>query len=250
MSNPPDNDEPFLSRWSRRKRSVARGETAPADGSTATELAGAREGAVTSGEHSRVGGGGDAGGEEELDLSTLPKVEELDEHSDITAFLDKRVPMALRNAALGRMWTLDPTIRDFIEVAENQWNWNIPGGTPFYEPLEGGAEMAEEILSGMGSAVKAVAEAVLPGDGASTLVDGGRVAGAAANAAVPIEGDPVSDVAAHSDPATIAVQSDAPMPVSIRHSQSEPVDVAMRQSEGSGVADDAPRRRHGGALPG
>ena len=49
----------------------------------------------------------------------------------------------------GRMWTLDPTIRDFIEVAENQWNWNVPGGAPFYE----------EILTTPGEAMQAVAQA-------------------------------------------------------------------------------------------
>ena len=249
MSNPPDNDEPFLSRWSRRKRAVERGDAAPADGVADAASADARDGAVQTGERSGAKGGA-GGGEQELDLSTLPKVDDLDQHSDIKAFLDARVPAALRNAALGRMWTLDPTIRDFIEVAENQWNWNVPGGAPFYEPLEGGAEMAEEILSGMGSAVKAVAEADLPGDGASTLVDGEGTARAAASVVDRSEERPVADVAVHEKPATIAVRHDTSMPVSVRHSQGQPTDVAMQQIQTAGVADEAPRRRHGGALPG
>ena len=143
MNDPKDKGEPFLSRWARRKQDAARGriddavrESIPAgDQPEAADAAPARE----------------AEKEPELDLSKLPKAEELTAESDITAFLDKRVPAMLRNAALGRMWTLDPTIRDFIEVAENQWNWNIPGGAPFYEPIESVVESVGEIVAQVGN---------------------------------------------------------------------------------------------------
>ncbi len=143
MNDPKDKGEPFLSRWARRKQDVARGridEVAPES--------------VVAGDEPEAAGAAstrDAEKEPELDLSTLPKAEELTAESDITAFLDKRVPAMLRNAALGRMWTLDPTIRDFIEVAENQWNWNIPGGAPFYEPIESVVESAGEIVAQAGN---------------------------------------------------------------------------------------------------
>lgn len=100
MSNDPSN-EPFFSRWSRQKRSDVSPTSPP-------EIVPAED--------------------PPLDLSKLPKVDELTADSDIAAFMQKGVPEALKQLALRRMWSLDPAIRDFVEVAENQWDFNAQGG--------------------------------------------------------------------------------------------------------------------------
>jgi len=45
------------------------------------------------------------------------------------------VPEAWRAAALRRVWVMDPAIRDFVGPADYAWDWNKPGGVPFYGPL-------------------------------------------------------------------------------------------------------------------
>jgi Protein of unknown function (DUF3306) len=114
MSNDRDN-EPFLSRWSRQKQQQVQKAKTPPVAAKSDEA------------------------EPELDLSKLTKVEDLTAESDITQFLQKGVPDALQKLALRKMWSLDPAIRDFVEVAENQWDFNVPGGIHglFEEVAEG-----------------------------------------------------------------------------------------------------------------
>jgi Protein of unknown function (DUF3306) len=66
----------------------------------------------------------------------LPPVEELTAESDFGAFLRQGVPERLRNAALRRMWALDPAIRDHVgDARDYAWDWNVPGGVPGGGPL-------------------------------------------------------------------------------------------------------------------
>jgi hypothetical protein len=60
----------------------------------------------------------------------LPRVEELTPESDLSSFLREGVPEALKKAALRRMWSLDPAIRDFVGPAEYAWDFNNPGAIP------------------------------------------------------------------------------------------------------------------------
>ena len=48
-----------------------------------------------------------------VDLATLPPIASIDARTDITVFLQSGVPETLRLAALRRVWTVDPAIRDF-----------------------------------------------------------------------------------------------------------------------------------------
>ncbi len=113
------DEEGFLARWSRRKREAREGgEPAEAEAAPSPPPA---EQAVAPLE-----------AEEPVDLSALPKLEDLTPTSDITAFLRKGVPLGLRNAALRRMWSLDPAIRDYIGPVDYGWDWNTPGGVPDY----------------------------------------------------------------------------------------------------------------------
>src|SRR4051812_4455753 len=117
----------FLSRWSRRKLELRQGQTEPVDvpdagvGDVAAESPAAAEAE-------------DALTPEEI--AALPKVEELTPETDIRVFLKKGVPELLRNAALRRMWSLDPAIRDYVsEAREYAYDWNVPGGVPGNGPL-------------------------------------------------------------------------------------------------------------------
>lgn len=108
-----DEDRPFLARWSQRKREVAK-ET------EAQQVVPSSEASVPA-----------APEEEDFDLSLLPKLDELTPASDLTLFFKKGVPEVLRNAALRKMWTLDPAVRDYrSEALDYAYDWNAPGGVP------------------------------------------------------------------------------------------------------------------------
>src|SRR5690606_1128964 len=66
----------------------------------------------------------------------LPRVEDLTAASDLSAFLRKGVPMALKSAAMRKMWSLDPNIRDHVGLSEYAWDFNQPGSMAGFGPLD------------------------------------------------------------------------------------------------------------------
>src|SRR3984885_12516802 len=70
-----------------------------------------------------------------FDPASLPSIESIVGDTDIIAFLRKGVPADLTQAALRKAWTSDPAIRDFIGIAENQWDFNDPNAIPGFGPL-------------------------------------------------------------------------------------------------------------------
>ena len=118
--------ESVLSRWSRRKRQAKRGEPDLESANSPPTEAGAG--------NSPVATEPDIGAEE---LARLPRIEDLTAHSDLMQFLRKGVPVALRNAALRRVWALDPKIRDYVgEARDYAYDWNAPAGVPGSGPLD------------------------------------------------------------------------------------------------------------------
>jgi hypothetical protein len=71
-----------------------------------------------------------------FDPTTLPPIEAISASSDIRAFLAPGVPDKIKRAALRRAWVMDPAIRDFVGVAENQWDFNKPDSIPGFGSLE------------------------------------------------------------------------------------------------------------------
>ena len=68
---------------------------------------------------------------DEAELARLPSLESFTLKTDLAPFLRKGVPHALRNAAMRKMWMLDPAIRDHKDLAvDYAWDWNTPGGVP------------------------------------------------------------------------------------------------------------------------
>lgn len=54
---------------------------------------------------------------------------------DIGRFLQPDVPADVARAALRRAWIDDPTIRDFIGIADNQWDFTKNNGVPGFGTL-------------------------------------------------------------------------------------------------------------------
>ncbi|MDX2266037.1 MAG: DUF3306 domain-containing protein [Hyphomicrobiales bacterium] len=72
----------------------------------------------------------------ELPPPDLPVLDMIGAATDLTPWLQKAVPAAVRQAALARAWTADPAINGFVGLAENAWDWNTPGGAPGFGPLD------------------------------------------------------------------------------------------------------------------
>jgi Protein of unknown function (DUF3306). len=72
----------------------------------------------------------------DFDVSSLPPIEAIGADTDISAFLRKGVPSALRHAALRRVWSADPAIRDFVGPNENFWDAAGPDGIPGFGDLD------------------------------------------------------------------------------------------------------------------
>ena len=122
--------ENFVSRWARLKRERdAPRSTEPADNGPPVDAA-ASAGTEAS-EHRR----NDETVEQPFDPSTLPSIEAITGNTDIRGFLQSRVPAELTRAALRQAWASDPAIRDFIGIAENQWDFNDPNAIPGFGPL-------------------------------------------------------------------------------------------------------------------
>jgi hypothetical protein len=134
MSEP----EGFLSRWARLKREAEETpETAPQDAPDNESHEGASQGAPCA--------ASDADAEAPLretatekpaiDLSALPSIESITATTDIRAFLAPGVPAELTRAALRRAWVVDPKIRDFVGIADYQWDFTDPNAMPGFGPL-------------------------------------------------------------------------------------------------------------------
>jgi hypothetical protein len=139
-------EEDFLKRWSRRKRSAAEGTKAVPEPAPvlAETLPNSAEQAIASAEPA-------------FDPATLPPIDSITAVSDISAFLQKGVPAELTRAALRRVWTADPAIRDFIGLAENAWDFTDPNAMPGFGPLESSDEvrrMIADLVDRIGQAAK------------------------------------------------------------------------------------------------
>jgi hypothetical protein len=137
--------ENFLSRWARLKREAAETpEAAPPD---AVEKAAKDLGADTPAAEAPASLAPETG----FDLATLPPIESITATTDIRAFLAPGVPPELTRAALRRAWVADPTIRDFVGIAENQWDFNDPNAIPGFGslgPLDDIRRLVAQVIGG------------------------------------------------------------------------------------------------------
>lgn len=147
MSDP----ESFAARWSRLKRAEAKEqqEAAPAAPSLEAEPA-----VDTTTDARAEADRAPVLSEAPFDPESLPPIDSITAGSDIKAFLQAGVPKDLTRAALRRAWTADPAIRDFIGLAENQWDFTDPTAMPGFGPLEATDDVRQLVDQAMGRLIE------------------------------------------------------------------------------------------------
>src|SRR6476659_5898984 len=121
-----------MSRWSRMKQQSA-ARAAPDDLSSESKPIGAE--AVDLSTATAATPATDSLASPTFDPASLPLLQSITAGTDIRSFLGSNVPVELTKAALRRAWATDPAIRDFIGIAENQWDFNDPAAMPGFGPL-------------------------------------------------------------------------------------------------------------------
>jgi hypothetical protein len=71
-----------------------------------------------------------------FDPLSVPPTETITADTDIRGFLAAGVPPELARAALRRAWAADPAIRDFVGLADYDWDFNTPGSMAGFGSLE------------------------------------------------------------------------------------------------------------------
>ena len=127
--NRQDEQEGFLTRWSRRKTLSRQGEELPepvddADGERLQASPAAREPAITPEDSSSAPAAEEAGLPEET-APELPPLESLDEDSDYSAFLGDGVPADVKQQALRKLFHSPKfNIRDGLD--DYDWDFSNP----------------------------------------------------------------------------------------------------------------------------
>lgn len=212
----------FLERWSRKKRAAEEDVGEEPDADEPVEALADLE--VSESEEDLP--------DEEV-LNALPSLDQITLDTNIMPFLQRGVPRAMKNAALRKMWLLDPRIRDHKDLAvDYAWDWNTPGGVP-----------------GSGGEVSA--------ESAAKLVRSLFVAPATkepeAEAALPEKHQPESTGPEH-PVETVSVPVDSVLkPARREESLADREELAITRADvadgGQENAVPAARRRHGGAMP-
>lgn len=227
-----DNEKSFLSRWSRRKQDAKQ-----------SEVGGTAEGSVEDAEVSPAPVvEGDA--DEQFDLSSLPKLEEITETTDITGFLREGVPESLRNAALRKSWALDPAVRNYVNPAlDYAYDWNTPGGVPGNSEIAAGTDVAKmvlQIIGGESSSTPRAPDALPHSDAAAAASDDSGIdAPQNSEADLPLQQVRLSDVST----TTTSVATDFKQTEQARIVSGQAVD------ENKSSASQHQVRRHGSAKP-
>src|SRR5262247_3385630 len=130
--------EDFLKRWSQRKRDAAEAEQArrPApENAAGDERSSEPVEAIKPAEPPNP----------PLDLKDLPPIESITAATDIRPFLQPGVPVDIARAALRRAWSADPRIRDFVGLADYDWDYHAVGGAAGFGPLEMTDELRQAV---------------------------------------------------------------------------------------------------------
>jgi len=246
-----NDPEDFLTRWSRRKRDAADADMdrAPqaspdtAEPSGATSSAGATQDAPSAAAQDAESATGADGALP--DFAHLPSIEEITAETDIRGFLAPGVPAELRRAALRRAWSADPAIRDFVGLAENDFDFNNPDSIPGFGKLEMTPALRREVARIVGDLIS---DEDAPRDEPAAALD----TQATETAAEIAEAEPPNPaISVVIGPATAARQDlSGPDKLRFRPYQG---DIAAQQDGGEAERPEnlplPAKRSHGGALP-
>jgi hypothetical protein len=155
MSEP----ENFIARWSRRKREAAEDEATKSSAApdATAESAHPSEDRREESDAPRARSGASEPPEFAPDLAKLPPIETITAETDIRAFLAPGVPPELTRAALRRVWAADPKIRDFVGLADYDWDFNAPGAMTGFGSLEMTDELRQQIARMVGRSLATAA---------------------------------------------------------------------------------------------
>ena len=225
------SEEDFLKRWSRRKREVAKAEQVdmtPAAVPPVKDAAGAQS------------------TEPEFDVSTLPPINSITAVSDVKAFLQAGVPLDLTRAALRRVWTADPAIRDFVGLAENAWDFTDPNAMPGFGPLEN----TDEVRRMIADVVRQIGETAQPDAPAQAPKHAEIVENS--NDSIVTGSIKEVDGGSHKAAATDQPQEDHAQILGsevMTHNDREIIALQQTPTEAQEKPKQLSRRGHGGALP-
>ena len=130
-----DPEDPFLARWSRRKRSPRRDRPAPdaepegrdSDAVTAAPAEDTPPADVAQGGAAEPGAAEPGVAEPEVAAEELPDIDSLDKTSDFSVFLKEGVPEAIRRKALRRLWRLDPVLANLDGLNDYDEDFSVLG---------------------------------------------------------------------------------------------------------------------------
>ena len=197
-----------------------------------------------------------------FDLASLPTLDELTGTSDMSAFLQKGVPEALRNAALRKAWVLDPSIRDHIEPIECGWDFNDPNSMTGFGALDANVDPAAMLKQIMGQPEPAEPESAepMPGETVSgePLADGAPSRGTLADADAAPDASPAvsGEERENADADSVDPEEKGLFAVEVPQTAAGilPLNHAALQYDGIDKVEEFPliagKRRHGGAVPG
>jgi hypothetical protein len=146
--------ENFAARWSRLKQQATKSKPAP-HADVSSDDRGVEGKAAENTKDVPASDGPKEAKVPPFDPATLPPIESIAAGTDIRAFLQSGVPVELTKAALRRAWSADPAIRDFIEMAENQWDFTNPASIPGFGPLLPGDNAGQLVAQAMGKLAEA-----------------------------------------------------------------------------------------------
>jgi hypothetical protein len=89
-----------------------------------------------------------------FDLASLPPLHSIVADTDMQQFMHEAVPEEVTRAALRSAWTADPAVRDFVGIAENQWDFNDHTSMPGFGPIEAADYLATQALQSLTDAVQ------------------------------------------------------------------------------------------------
>ena len=258
MSNPDEPRDGFLTRWSRRKREGVGGVAEDVRAQDATPHASSTDAVLSSGEALPLSEG-DV--EEPFDLTSLPSLDDLTGESNLAVFMQKGVPDALKNAALRKVWSADPFIRDHIGPADYAWDFNNPASIPGFGEIglvdTDVAAMLRDIV-GVPDPVKEAPIAVAPeGEIADVQADIGAHAGLSEAKDQHLSSYPDGTISDTGEAEANAVAGNSALVFPLDEADALRA-IVLRQTHnvgayGAEASSDfkpvAPRKRHGGAIP-
>lgn len=177
-------------------------------------------------------------------IAELPRIENLVPGQNLGVFMQHWVPAGLRNAALRRMWLLDPAISGYVDPAlDYAYDYNTLGAAPGFGPMQTSAAQIREVNEMFDRAlgIDAGAEAEPP-PGDDDMMAHPAPAASARPAATQHEETP----GALANDKTPRTEQTLPAPIA----RTPPPDqrAAQHGPAGDGLDRPAPRR-HGRALP-